>query len=426
MSGEPDDPRLPDLASAPWLSAAGPQRIMALLATGGFEARVVGGAVRNALMGVPVKDIDFATTAPPDDVVRLATAGGLGVVPTGLAHGTVTLIADHQPFEVTTLRRDVETDGRHARVSFKADWSEDAARRDFTINALYCSADGTVHDPLGGYADLAARRVRFIGDAEARIREDYLRILRFFRFTAEYSSGDPDAEGLRACAALAPGLAGLSAERIRSELMRLLGAPRAAEIAQVMDGAGLIAPLLGQAVNVALLGRLADIEAALSRAPDPLLRLAALANAGPGVRLTALGERLRLSNADVERLHQLALPSSALDPASDERKARAFIYRFGVPAFRDGVLLAWARSDAPPSSSPSSSQWRGRFVLPNRWKTPVLPVRGADLIQRGLAEGPAIGRVLSAFEDWWIAEDFPQDELRLAHALSDIVKANRN
>jgi poly(A) polymerase len=143
MSGEPDDPRLPDLASAPWLSAAGPQRIMALLATGGFEARVVGGAVRNALMGVPVKDIDFATTAPPDDVVRLATAGGLGVVPTGLAHGTVTLIADHQPFEVTTLRRDVETDGRHARVSFKADWSEDAARRDFTINALYCSASGS-------------------------------------------------------------------------------------------------------------------------------------------------------------------------------------------------------------------------------------------------------------------------------------------
>lgn len=422
MSGEMDDRRPPSLARVPWLSAAGPQRILALLADGGFEARVVGGAVRNALMGLPVKDVDIATTAPPDEVVRLATAAGIGAVPTGLAHGTVTLIVDHQPFEVTTLRRDVETDGRHARVAFTPDWREDAARRDFTINALYCAADGTVHDPLGGYPDLAARRVRFIGAADDRIREDYLRILRFFRFTAEYSDGAPDAEGLRACIALAHGLGGLSAERIRSELMRLLKAPRAAEIAKIMDDAGLLAPLLGQAVDVALLARVVAIEAALGQPADPLLRLAALAGAGPGVRLAALGERLRLSNAEIERLHQLALPSSALDPDTDERKARAFIYRFGVSAFRDGVLLAWARSGA----SASSSHWRGRFVLPNRWKAPAMPVRGADLIQRGLAEGPAIGRVLTAFEDWWIAEDFPQDELRLAHALSDIVKANRN
>src|SRR5690606_34591657 len=202
------------------------------------------------------KDVDIATTALPQDVIRLAAAAGLGAVPTGLSHGTVTVIADHQPIEVTTLRRDIETFGRQARVTFTTDWSEDAARRDFTLNALYCDADGVVHDPIGGYPDLVARRVRFIGRAEDRIREDYLRILRFFRFTAAFAEGPPDAEGLAASTALAPGLAQLSAERVRAELLRLLAAPRAVEIVGVMADTGLVTALTGVDGDVGLLGRL--------------------------------------------------------------------------------------------------------------------------------------------------------------------------
>lgn len=412
--------RPPSLAGAPWLTAASTRAVLDAIAQGGFQARVVGGAVRDALLGVPVKDIDVATTAVPQDVIRLAAAAGLGAVPTGLTHGTVTVISDHRPFEVTTLRRDIETFGRQARVTFTTDWSEDAARRDFTLNALYCDADGTVHDPVGGYPDLVARRVRFIGDAEARIREDYLRILRFFRFTAAYGAGPPDADGLAASIALAAGLDQLSAERVRAELLRLLAAPRVVEIAAVMAEAGLIERLIGARGDIATLGRLVDIERALGRDGDPLLRLAALA--GGSRHLTALGARLRLSNAESERLARLVLPDPAFDPATDESEARAFLYRFGVEAFRDGVLLAWARGDA----AADHSRWRDRFLLPARWTVPELPVRGADLVARGLAQGPAIGRIVRAFEDWWIAEDFPQDEVRLARALSDLVKANRN
>lgn len=417
---DPDLPRPPSLKGAPWLESAGTQAVLGAIRSGGFDARVVGGAVRNALMNAPVKDVDIATTAPPQDVIRLAAAAGLGAVPTGVEHGTVTVIASHQPIEVTTLRRDIETFGRHARVTFTTDWAEDAARRDFTLNALYCDAEGTVHDPIGGYPDLVARRVRFIGAAEDRIREDYLRILRFFRFTATYAEGPPDADGLAASIALASGLAQLSAERVRAELLRLLGARRAVEIVGVMAEAGLVERLIGAKGDVALLGRLAAIEGALGRDGDPLLRLAALA--GGGHALSSLGARLRLSNAESERLARLALPDPAFDPATDEREARAFLYRFGVETFRDGVLLAWAQSDA----AADDSRWRGRFVLPNRWKVPVLPVRGADLLARGLAEGPRIGRIVRAFEDWWIEEDFPRDAARLARALSNLVKANRS
>lgn len=420
MTREDRDQQPPSLAGAPWLASAGPRAVLRAIANGGYEARVVGGAVRNALIGVPVKDVDIATTAVPQEVIRLAAAAGLSAVPTGVAHGTVTVIAHHQPIEVTTLRRDIETFGRQARVVFTTDWAEDAARRDFTLNALYCDADGTVHDPIGGYPDLLARRVRFIGSAEDRIREDYLRILRFFRFTAAYAEGAPDADGLRASIALASGLEQLSAERVRAELLRLLGAARAVEIIAIMADARLVERLIGTAGEVPLLGRVADIERALGRSADALLRLGALS--GGGRHLTQPGARLRLSNAESERLARLALPDPAFEPDTDEKEARAFLYRFGVETFRDGVLLAWARSGA----AADDSHWRGRFLLSNRWKVPELPVRGGDLLEAGLAEGPAIGRVVRAFEDWWISEDFPQDEVRLARTLSDLVKANRD
>ncbi len=240
--------QLPDLRQAEWLRRPATVAVFAALTAKGAEARAVGGAVRNTLMGTPVKDVDIATTALPADVMRLAAEAGLHSVPTGFEHGTVTVVAQHVPYEVTTLRRDIETFGRHARVTFTTDWAEDARRRDFTMNALYCSADGVVHDPLGGYDDLSARRVRFIGDARARIREDYLRTLRFFRFLAQYGNGAaPDPEGLAAAIAEKAGLAGLSGERIRAELLLLLAAPGAVEAVRAMREATLLEPVLGTA-----------------------------------------------------------------------------------------------------------------------------------------------------------------------------------
>src|SRR5258706_2941524 len=232
MESLPPSPR--SLGSDEWLSCADTQAVFRMLAAGGFESRVVGGAVRNALLGRPVTEIDFATTALPDDVIRLAHDARLRAITTGLDHGTVTVISGGTPFEVTTLRKDVETDGRHARVVYTADWVADASRRDFTINALYCDAKGVVHDPLGGYPDLVGRRVRFIGDAQDRIREDYLRILRYFRFHTEYGGGPPDEAALLACVRERRGLDRLSAERINRELMGLLSSARAADTLETM------------------------------------------------------------------------------------------------------------------------------------------------------------------------------------------------
>lgn len=411
---------LPSLSGAPWLTRGDTRAVLQAIETGGYEARVVGGAVRNALMGRPVKDIDLATTAEPADVQRLAGAAGLKVVPTGLAHGTVTVIAGHTPYEVTTLRRDIETFGRHARVTFTTDWEEDARRRDFTINALYCSRDGTLHDPLGGYPDIAAGRVRFIGDAHERIREDYLRILRFFRFSAEYTAGDLDSAGLAACGEMKEGLDALSGERIRAELVRLLTAPRAAQTLTVMRLTGVLEHVLGRGADTNLATSLVGYEEALDLTPDPIRRLGALVPHRPETA-SALRERLKLSNAEYERLARMALRDRAFDPATPEHEAKVFLYRHGVEAFRDGVLLAWAESGAPPSDT----AWRARFRLPERWTTPELPIRGSDVVALGVPAGPAVGRALSAFEEWWIGAGFPADPELLASALSRAAMVTR-
>ncbi len=414
--------RLPDLVGAEWLKRPETRRVFAALAAEGAEARAVGGAVRNALMGTPVKDIDIATTALPADVMRLSKQARLHAVPTGFEHGTVTVVADHVPFEVTTLRKDIETFGRHARVTFTTDWREDALRRDFTMNALYCGAEGTVHDPLGGYADLVARRVRFIGDARQRIREDYLRILRFFRFLAEYGDGTrPDPEGLAAAIAEKAGLAGLSGERIRTELLRLLGAPGAIDAARAMRAAELAIPLLGMPVDAERLARLVGIEEALHRAPDPLLRLAAFALTHPG-DAARLQERLRLSAAEADRLSRLSAGEPAFDPGAGERDAQTFLYRQGAEAFVDGVLMDWARSGEPPDNAARARRVR----LPERWRAPALPVRGADVMALGVPAGPEVGRVLADFESWWIANDFPTDRKRAADKLGELVRARNS
>ncbi len=409
---------IPSLADAEWLKRPATAAVFAALQSQGAQARVVGGAVRNALMGLPVKDIDMATTALPAEVMRLAAAAGLHAVPTGIEHGTVTVVAEHVPIEVTTLRRDIETFGRHARVTFTRDWSEDARRRDFTMNALYCAADGTVHDPLGGYPDLAARRVRFIGEAQARIREDYLRILRFLRFFATYDpASEPDAEGLAAAIAEKAGLAQLSGERIRAELLLLLAAPRAVEAIRIMEEAWLIEPLLGVPGDTERLARLAAIETALGREPDALLRLAALA-LGPASGAERLQMRLRLSAAETERLLQAGVRHAAFSPSSAEREAQGFIYRHGSQAFTDGALMAWAAS----ADRPGDAARAHRVRLPERWQAPELPVRGADVLALGAQPGPEVGRVISAFETWWIAQGFPADRKRAKAKLVELVR----
>jgi len=408
-------PASPRVTGSGWLDRPETQAVFAALVARGFAARAVGGAVRNSLLGRPVVDIDIATTARPQEVINAAEAAGLKAVPTGLAHGTVTVVAGDRPYEVTTLRKDVETHGRHATVAFTDDWTADARRRDFTLNALYCDADGTVFDPLSGYTDLAARRVRFIGDAQERIREDYLRILRFFRLTADYGEGPADAAGLSACVRERAGLVMLSAERVRGELLRLLVAPRGPEIVALMLDYGFITPLLGAAPRPTLLARLAGLETSFDLAPDPILRLAALA-----VEVTEdaerLGERLRLSNAQTGGLLRAADRTPEVGPTAPRAAARVQLYRQGGQAYREQVLLNWARAGDPPQSA----AWRHLLTLPERWRTPTFPLGGADVLAAGVSEGPRVGEILGALEEEWIAGGFSADAPGLRVRLKEL------
>ena len=390
------------LGDAAWLKDGEVARLLAALNRDGEEARVVGGAVRNALLRLPVGEIDVATTAVPDEVVRRVEAAGWKAVPTGIEHGTVTVVINNHPFEVTTLRQDVETFGRRARVMFGRDWRADAERRDFTINALSASTDGTVFDYVGGLADIAARRVRFIGDPNQRIAEDFLRILRFFRFHANFADGPPDTDGLLACIRARAGLDTLSRERLRMELLKLFVAPRAAATLAVMAETGLLGPVLGGVPYVADFAKMADIEAALSFA-DPVRRLGALA-VMVSEDAERLSQRLRLSNAEAERLMALE-PWWRISPSAGEQAARALLYHLGPESFIDRVLLAWARARA----DAAGGDWRALASLAQRWTAPVFPLKAADFIRRGVAAGPALGAALRAAKDAWIAADFPAD-----------------
>ncbi len=392
------------LAHEAWLNAPALRKVFAAFAKAAVEVRVVGGATRNALLGRPISDIDLASPALPEVVTQIATKAGLAVHPTGIEHGTVTVVANGVAFEVTTLRRDVETDGRRAVVAFTDDWQEDAMRRDFTINAIYSRPDGTLFDPAGGLDDLKAARVRFIGEPEDRIREDYLRILRFFRFTAEYGRGALDASGLAACQALRTGLAKLSSERVGAEIMKLLDAPRAGEIAAVMAASGILDIVFGEPAYPERLARLLQIDVANGIAADRWTRLAALALDSPG-NARSLASRLRLANADAAALLGAATPSPAYNPATPEKTARAWLYTCGPETFRRGSLVAWAASPAAPDDALRNA----RTTLPDRWKASALPVRGADVIGLGVPPGARVGEILKAFEAWWIREDFPND-----------------
>ncbi|MFN3853819.1 MAG: CCA tRNA nucleotidyltransferase [Phreatobacter sp.] len=392
-----------DLPALPhWLAEGPAARILSVLDTDGEEARAIGGAVRNWLLGAEPGDIDIATTAVPAEVVRRVTAAGFRAVPTGIEHGTVTVVAEGHGFEVTTLREDVQTDGRRAVVRFGRDWRADAARRDFTVNAMSLTRSGVLSDFFGGWADLEARRIRFIGDPRQRIREDYLRILRFFRFHATYGAGPADPAALSACIDARAGLAGLSRERIRTELLKLLAAPAAADTLGLMSESGLAVPLLGGVALHRHVARLAAVEQALSLAVDPVLRLAAL---GVLVREDAarLKQRLALSNEAFRRLDSIGHGWHDLDPAHGEPAAKAVLFAAGPRGYRDRALVAFARSGAPVTDA----GWHRLASLPERWRAPSLPVAGETFLRRGVPEGPALGAAMARFRAAWVAAGFP-------------------
>ena len=394
-------------------------RALRALNGAGEETRLVGGAVRDLALGEQALDFDLATTAATGEVIRRARAAGFKVALTGVKHGTVTIIIDKRPIETTTLREDVETDGRWARVRFGRDFAADAGRRDFTINALSLSADGTVHDTVGGLEDLAAGRVRFIGDAEARIREDYLRILRFFRFSARYARGGLDREGLAAAIRLRDGLARLSRERVRGELMKLLAAPRASEVVQAMGECGFLEPILGGVGYPGRLSRLAAIEAARGLRPDPVLRLAALGVA-TGEDAERLRERLRLANAEADRLRSAAAALVGLHGVAEPpafQGLRTLLFTAGRGAARDALTLAHAEAQASPSDEAFAAA--DRFLADG--PEPRLPIGGADLIARGVAAGRPVGRALRAFQALWIRAGFPKEPETLARLIEQAV-----
>jgi poly(A) polymerase len=388
--------------------------VLAALDQEGEETRIVGGALRNALLGRPAREIDLATTLLPEAVMARATAAGFRAVPTGVAHGTVTVLAGERTFEVTTLREDIATDGRHAKVRFGRDFETDALRRDFTMNALSTTREGRLFDYTGGLADIAARKVRFIGEPARRIEEDYLRILRFFRFSADFGEGPLDCAGHSAALRQREGLASLSRERIHAELLKLLCARRAADVCAEICADGLLHPLLALAPNPARLRRVVAIGDGLRQ--DPLLRLAALCVKLPE-DAARLRERLRLSNAEGERLEGAALALTGLHGLNEPPVPdglRGLLFRHGRQAAGDAIILAQA--DARPGHD---DEWERARQFLRDTEEPRLPFSGADFIARGITEGRAIGEGLKQLQKRWIDAGFPTDPARLARLLDE-------
>ena len=398
-----------------WMTA--PQTRAVLDALGG-QGRFVGGAVRNALLGKPVADIDIATPLLPADVTARLKAAGLGAVPTGIEHGTVTAVANGKPFEVTTLRRDVATDGRRAVVAFTTDWAEDAQRRDFTMNALYADADGAILDTVGGVEDLQAGRVRFVGDAATRIREDYLRILRLFRFHAWYGKGTIDSEALHAAAAEKGGLTLLAGERVSKEMLRLLEADDPVPVLRQMAASGILADVLIGNLNLARLEHLVRIDAEAFFKPDAILRLAALLPS-EAAEARAVAKEWRLSNADSDRLADIAGAREKIVSYLSVKEVRKLLYRLDAQRFKDRVFLKWAED---PKES-NAINWRMLLAVADSWERPRFPLTGREVMLAGVPEGPLVGRILTEVEDWWVDADFIEDEFSLAERLKAVVQA---
>ncbi len=405
------------ITHAAWLKAEPTRAVIgALEAARPGGSRFVGGCVRNTLMGRDADDIDIATQLAPEEVVAIATMAGFAAHPTGIEHGTITVVASHTPFEVTTLRRDVSTDGRRATVAFTEDWLEDAQRRDFRLNALYASGAGEVFDPTGGgLDDVRAGRIIFIGDAETRIREDFLRILRFFRFNAWYAKGPLDPNGLTACASLAGGLDGLSAERVWKELKKLLAAPNPRAAWEGMNAIEVRARAASEMSRHDRLDSLIGLENDLMLDVDPMTRVAA---ATPDVESArALARRLKLSNEERDRLVSALGDDERIVSFMSLREMRRALYRLGAEAFHDRVMLAWAQA-----GSSKASAWRALIAHANMWKRPKLPLSGEDVMAAGVVAGPKVGEVLREVEAWWIDSDFPDDRLSIIERLKAVAQ----
>ncbi len=385
---------------------------------GGTEVRFVGGCVRDAAIARPVKDIDIATPDLPEIATRKLEAAGIKVVPTGIDHGTVTAVVEHRPYEITTLRRDIETYGRHAKVAFTDDWQADAARRDFTMNALSCRTDGSVFDYFGGLADLRAGNVRFVGEPSDRIAEDILRILRFYRFIAHYGHGDADAAGRAACRGFAAKLPTLSGERLRDETVKLLRAPGPHIVMAHMAEDGVTAAYLPEAAELDRLERLVAVEAAFPgpAAPDAILRLAAVVR--DHADIGALAARLRFSNKDRDRLAILHAREPVLRFPAERLSTRRLFYRHGAATIADRARLAVARGEGDAAQLGRVHEWA------TAWQPAPLPVTGKDAMALGIPEGEAIGRVLKAVEDWWMDADFEPRRAEALNKLREIASAD--
>ena len=405
------------LGQPPWMTAPATKAVLdALEAAGGDDcARFVGGVVRNAIIGQPIADIDVATTLTPDAVTRALRDGGVRAVPTGVEHGTVTAVYKGQPIEVTTLRRDVETDGRRAVVAFTTDWREDAERRDFTLNSLYAARNGTVFDPTGqGVSDARAGRIVFVGDPQLRLSEDHLRSLRFFRFLAWYGRGEPDAAAIAAITALKDQVATLAAERISAELLKLLAAEDPREAVRLMHQTGVLSVILPGRLDLARFEALTALERALGER-IALLRLAALLPDDPAEAVRT-AERLRLSNADRDRLAAALAPAPELVPGLAPQAARTMLYRSSAQAFRDRAKLNWAAAGGADAAG-----WRGLLAIGEAWTSPSLPVTGADVVAAGAPKGPKVGQALRALEAWWIEGDFTADRAQALAKLEELM-----
>ena len=422
---------------APWMTAPATRAVIHALTAEGADVRFVGGCVRDALLGWESDDIDIGTPDPPERVLALLEGAGIETrtVPRGIEHGTVTALSGGERYEITTLRRDERTDGRHAEVAFTDSWREDAARRDFTINAMSATPDGAIYDYFGGREDLTAGHVRFVGDPATRIAEDHLRILRFFRFYAWYGRGELDEEALAACKAAAHTIPLFSAEetntiqrvsyeRVQIEFIGLLSAPDPTSSVQAMWDVGVLARLLPETQRTEPLSRLVTVERAFAK-PDPIRRLAALnldthednSESRVDTRLLA-GVWLR-TGVDAGRLFSIASQATTLPASLDRRVQRSLIYRSGKGRFRDVVLLAWARD------TENEIAWRAMLETIEQWEAPTFPLTGADVLARGIPEGPEVGRLLKAVEEWWIERDFEPDRTALLDRLDALVAESR-
>jgi poly(A) polymerase len=403
-----------DPTKNPWMTSPETRAVMDALG----EACFVGGVVRNSLMGREVSDIDIATPLTPDEVTKRLEAAKLKAVPTGIEHGTVTAVSNGRPYEVTTLRRDVSTDGRRAVVAFTTDWAEDAQRRDFTMNALYADATGAVFDTVGGIADLKAGRVRFVGDPVTRIREDFLRILRLFRFHAWYGKGALDSKALHAAAAEKAGLAQLSGERIAKEMLKLLAAEDPVPVLRSMAASGILVEILPGELNIARLERLVAIDSNNFFAPNSILRLAALL---PDRAAAAheVADRWKLSNADRDRLADLGGNTDKIVSYLSIKEVRKLLYKLEIARFKDRVLLKWAEDP----KETNFIQWRALLAMADAWQRPKFPLDGGNVMAAGVPQGPLIGEILAEVEEWWVDSEFIEDEFSLAERLKAVVQA---